>query len=66
MGGYVVTPGIERTIGSVLSCAMSPSEEKIDTVERATMTLQHIAYNILPQRANEKAAEAAAALTLLP
>ena len=57
---HVMTPGMKRTIGSVLSCAVSPSAEKIDTEERATMTLQYIAYELLPQRANKKAAEAAA------
>ena len=52
----VMTPGMERTIGSVLSCILSPSEEKFDTEERATMTLEYIAYDVLPQRAMEKAA----------
>ena len=51
---------MKRTISSLLSCVLSPSVDKIDTEGRAIMTLEHIAYNVLPQRAMEKAAREAA------
>ena len=51
---------MKRTISNLLSCVLSPSVDKIDTEGRAIMTLEHIAYNVLPQRAMEKAAREAA------
>ena len=35
---HVMTPGMMRTIGSVLSCVLSPSAEKIDTEEQQAST----------------------------
>lgn len=58
-----MTPGLAGTITSLISCALSPSADKIDTAPRAKMSLEFIAHQLLPERiiAQEQKAEAAAA-----
>jgi hypothetical protein len=59
---HLLTPRLEGGISSMISCAVSPAADKIDTEEMAKATLQYVAYDLLPQRAaKEKEVKAAAA-----